>query len=154
MKEKLGEGNRLNTQGVNNVKFNNCGLAYRSLLSISRYACRWEVYTHAPFLHPTGFPTPEVRWERTVKGGRVEIRDNDFFVNVKQTTDNQNMMAGEQWYTLKVSRFFLKFRIFSLDLTLYGQRLGKWETNQLTRFHERQAEWPDIQPDLPTQCLT
>ncbi|PVD26921.1 hypothetical protein C0Q70_12069 [Pomacea canaliculata] len=49
-----------------------------------------------------GFPTPEVRWERTVKGGRVEIRDNDFFVNVKQTTDNQNMMAGEQWYTLKV----------------------------------------------------
>ena len=30
------------------------------------------------------------------------LTDNDFFVNSKQTTDNQNLMSGEQWYTLKV----------------------------------------------------
>ena len=37
-----------------------------------------------------------------MKGGRVVLTDNDFFVNSKQTTDNQNLMSGEQWYTLKV----------------------------------------------------
>ena len=49
-----------------------------------------------------GYPRPTVRWERVVSGGRVVLTDNDFFVNSKQTTDNQNLMSGEQWYTLKV----------------------------------------------------
>lgn len=49
-----------------------------------------------------GYPRPRVRWERVVHGGREVLTDNDFYVNSKQTTDNQNMMSGEQWYTLKI----------------------------------------------------
>ncbi|XP_076438270.1 hemicentin-1-like [Babylonia areolata] len=49
-----------------------------------------------------GYPRPKVHWEKVVSGGRVVLTDNDFYVNTKQTTDNQNMMSGEQWYTLKI----------------------------------------------------
>ncbi|XP_071111268.1 lachesin-like [Haliotis cracherodii] len=49
-----------------------------------------------------GYPVPTVRWERIVSGGRSPINDDDKFDFNKQTTDNQNLKAGEQWYTLKV----------------------------------------------------
>nr|KAG5688648.1 hypothetical protein BaRGS_017502 [Batillaria attramentaria] len=49
-----------------------------------------------------GYPRPSVRWERIVSGGRVVLTDNDFFVTSKQTTDNQNLYSGEEWYTLKI----------------------------------------------------
>lgn len=49
-----------------------------------------------------GHPEPTVTWERLVNNGRVPITDDDKFDINKQTTDNQNLKAGEQWYTLKV----------------------------------------------------
>lgn len=49
-----------------------------------------------------GYPTPSVRWERRVSGGRQVLTDDDFFNVLKITTDNQNLMAGEQWYILTV----------------------------------------------------
>ena len=41
-------------------------------------------------------------WERLVAQGRAKITDDDKYDINKQTTDNQNLKAGEQWYTLKV----------------------------------------------------
>ena len=68
-----------------------------------------------------GYPRPTVRWERIVSGGRVVLTDNDFFVSSKQTTDNQNLMSGEQWYTLKVS--------------LYCRPAGVIDTHKCTGIH-------------------
>ena len=41
-------------------------------------------------------------WERLINQGRAKITDDDKYDINKQTTDNQNLKAGEQWYTLKV----------------------------------------------------
>uniref|UniRef100_A0A0B7AC00 Ig-like domain-containing protein n=1 Tax=Arion vulgaris TaxID=1028688 RepID=A0A0B7AC00_9EUPU len=49
-----------------------------------------------------GHPEPTVSWERSVNNGRVRVSDDDKFDINKQTTDNQNLMAMEEWYTLKV----------------------------------------------------
>jgi hypothetical protein len=44
-----------------------------------------------------------VTWERLINNGRQTLTDDDKYNINKQTTDNQNLKAGEQWYTLKVT---------------------------------------------------
>lgn len=49
-----------------------------------------------------GHPEPTVTWKRRSGEEIVPISDDDKFEINKQTTDNQNLKAMEQWYTLKV----------------------------------------------------
>ncbi|GFN94376.1 I-type lectin-like protein 3 [Plakobranchus ocellatus] len=49
-----------------------------------------------------GHPQPTVTWDRQVNQARILITDDDKFDINKQTTDNQNLKAMEQWYSLKV----------------------------------------------------
>ncbi|KAK0066930.1 protein amalgam [Biomphalaria pfeifferi] len=49
-----------------------------------------------------GYPTPTVYW--MVKNGdqKVILTDSDKYETTKQATDTQNLLNGEQWYTLKI----------------------------------------------------
>ncbi|BFZ14002.1 hypothetical protein BsWGS_17041 [Bradybaena similaris] len=49
-----------------------------------------------------GHPEPTVSWYRVINAGTELIKDNDKYDINKQTVDNQNLLAMEEWYTLKV----------------------------------------------------
>lgn len=61
------------------------------------------------FLNPSaniffssGHPEPTVTFKRRAGEELVPISDDDKFEINKQTVDNQNLKAMEQWYSLKV----------------------------------------------------
>ncbi|RUS72784.1 hypothetical protein EGW08_019444 [Elysia chlorotica] len=75
-----------------------------------------------------GHPQPTVTWERKVDNGRFLINDDDKFDINKQTTDNQNLKAMEQWYSLKVKN------VQANDFTSYYCRAGNKYGNHSSRI--------------------
>lgn len=75
-----------------------------------------------------GHPQPTVTWERAVDNGRFLINDDDKFDINKQTTDNQNLKAMEQWYSLKVKN------VQANDFTAYYCRAGNRYGNHSSRI--------------------
>ncbi|XP_041373572.1 lachesin-like [Gigantopelta aegis] len=93
-----------------------------------------------------GYPSPSVRWERVVNNGRAQINDDDKFDFNKQTTDNQNLMSGEQWYTLKVKN------VQANDYTTYFCiATNSKGTNMatITLFETTECQGPNC-PSLPS----
>ncbi|CAL1534047.1 unnamed protein product [Lymnaea stagnalis] len=49
-----------------------------------------------------GYPTPMVYWMIKNREERTVLTDSDKYETTKQATDTQNLLNGEQWYTLKI----------------------------------------------------
>ncbi|GFR63718.1 neuronal growth regulator 1 [Elysia marginata] len=92
-----------------------------------------------------GHPQPTVTWERMVDKGRFLINDDDKFDINKQTTDNQNLKAMEQWYSLKVKN------VQANDFTAYycraGNRYGN-HSSQIDLFETTECQGSNC-PSLP-----
>jgi limbic system-associated membrane protein len=50
-----------------------------------------------------GYPIPTVHWMITRRGQEQKLLNTEKYETTKQATDKQNLFAGEQWYTLKIS---------------------------------------------------
>ncbi|XP_046554977.1 protein amalgam-like [Haliotis rubra] len=97
-----------------------------------------------------GYPAPTVRWERIVNGGRSPINDDDKFDFNKQTTDNQNLKAGEEWYTLKVKN------VQANDYTDYfciATNTKGSSQSTITMFETTECQGPNC-PSLPSSKAT
>nr|AJA37893.1 I-type lectin-like protein 3 [Littorina littorea] len=93
-----------------------------------------------------GHPEPTVTFERLINQGRAPINDDDKYDINKQTTDNQNLKAGEQWYTLKVKN------VQANDFTDYyciATNVNGRHESTITLFETMECQGPNC-PSLPS----
>lgn len=93
-----------------------------------------------------GHPEPTVTWERLINRGRAPITDDDKYDINKQTTDNQNLKAGEQWYTLKIKN--VQANDFTDYYCIGTNAKGKHESI-ITLFETMECQGPNC-PSLPS----
>ncbi|CAL1530037.1 unnamed protein product [Lymnaea stagnalis] len=92
-----------------------------------------------------GHPEPTVTWERVVNTGRVRITDDDKFDINKQTTDNQNLKAMEQWYTMKIKN--VQANDYTTYFCIAENNFGK-SNSTIVLFETTECQGPNC-PSLP-----
>ncbi|ESO93974.1 hypothetical protein LOTGIDRAFT_228659 [Lottia gigantea] len=93
-----------------------------------------------------GYPEPSVTFARLVGGAVVQINDNDDFVINKQTTDNQNLYAQEQWYTLQIKN--VKAGHFTDYYCIAKNPYGEY-TSTISLFETTECQGPNC-PSFPS----